>query len=67
MFLKHIASVCFRNKQQRASTMKTQNFKLMYLHGGRWLERIYKDTIYANVQRVANSFPKSVTWYIEPM
>ncbi|MFI3276691.1 hypothetical protein [Vibrio sp.] len=47
--------------------MKTKNFKLMYLHGGRWLERIYKDTIYANVQRVANSFPKSVTWYIEPM
>lgn len=51
----------------RNDVTKTNNYKLMYRKGGCWLERIYRDTIYANVKRVAASFPSGTYWYIETM
>jgi hypothetical protein len=44
---------------------KFQDFKLVYRQGGRRLERVFKDTLYANVKRVADSFPPTVLWRIQ--
>ncbi|WP_432348550.1 hypothetical protein [Shewanella oncorhynchi] len=45
---------------------KFQNFKLVYRQGGRSLERVFTDTLYVNVKRVADSFPPTVLWRILP-
>ncbi|MCV5117093.1 hypothetical protein OFC47_27110, partial [Escherichia coli] len=48
------------------SMNKFQDFKLVYRQGGRRLERVFTDTLYANVKRVADSFPPTVLWRIQP-
>ncbi|MFC6674001.1 hypothetical protein [Marinobacterium aestuariivivens] len=51
--------------QEASKKNKFQDFKLIYNQGGRRLERIFSDTLYANVKRVADSFPPTIVWRIE--
>lgn len=43
---------------------KFRDYKLVYKKGDKMVERMFEDTLYENVKRVGDSFPRGIFWRI---